>query len=126
MRQKAKSKNKKRKKESRKERRERRERQAKRKAKKKAKAAKKKAREARRATGGTGTFIVKFKSPDARTRLECGDGQKVAFLGTTRVTFQSVTTCRVVIGDAQSTVLVREPSQFICGASGGRAFCRKR
>ena len=75
----------------------------------------------------TGTFVVKFKSPDAETRLECGDGQRVNFIGTTRVTFQSVTTCRVMVGDAQGAVVVREPSQFVCGTNaGGRAYCSKR
>ena len=78
-------------------------------------------------TAPTGTFVVKFKSPDAETRLECGDGQRVNFIGTTRVTFQSVTTCRVMVGDAQGAVVVREPSQFVCGTNaGGRAYCSKR
>lgn len=116
----AKPKSKRRSREERRERRERRDRDAKRKESKKAKKAEAGPQR------GTGTFVVKFKSPGTRARLECGDGQKVEFLGTTRVSFQSVTTCRVVIDGALGTVVVREPAQFLCGAKSGRAFCRKR
>jgi hypothetical protein len=119
----AKPENKRRSRQERRERRERRERDAKRKKAKTGKTGKQKEAKARR---GTGTFVVKFKSPGARAQLECGDGQKIEFLGTVRVSFESVTTCRVVIDGAQGAVVVREPAQFSCGAKSGRAFCRKR
>jgi hypothetical protein len=111
---------------SRQERKERRAREAKRKKAKKGKKAKEGKQKAASSRTGTGTYVVKFKSPGVRARLECGDGQKIEFLGTARVTFESVTTCRVIIAGAQGAVVVREPAQFSCGARSGRAFCRKR
>ncbi len=76
--------------------------------------------------GTTGTFVVQFKSPNAKTRLECGDGQVVEFIGTTRRTFSSVTTCRVRIGEATGAVQVREPAVVRCVPVGARVQCRRR
>jgi len=111
------------------ERRERRERRARREAERAAKsssASKADTTKKPQRRGATGTFVVQFKSPGTKARLECGDGQVFEFIGTTRRTFGSETTCLVRIGAAAGAVRVREPAVVRCTDTGaGKVSCRR-
>ena len=63
-----------------------------------------------------GPFTVKFVARDAETVVQCGDGQQSSFVGTTRMSFADVTTCRVKMGAALGVVQISANTTYTCSA----------
>jgi hypothetical protein len=66
---------------------------------------------------------VKFVHQGVETTLQCGDGQERTFVGTTRLTFQQVATCRVIADGKKTVVTVRKAGTSSCAVSGDRLRC---
>lgn len=77
-----------------------------------------------KATTSAGPYAVKFVARDVETTLQCGDGQQSTFVGTTRMTFSDVTTCRVKMGAAMGVVQISANGTFTCAAdASNRVTC---
>ena len=72
----------------------------------------------------SGPMVVKVVSQGAEAVLRCGDGQVRTFVGTTRMTFDSVTTCRVDIGDSRGVFQASTATTITCTDSGGVVVCQ--
>lgn len=59
----------------------------------------------------------------AEATLQCGDGQQAEFVGSTRLTFTDVTTCRIKVGESLGVITVQTDSSFSCSESAGRVSC---
>ncbi len=69
-------------------------------------------------------MVVKVVSQGVETTLLCGDGQQRTFVGTTRMTFDSVTTCRVEIGESRGVFQAAAAGTISCVESSGAVQCR--
>ena len=75
-------------------------------------------------TTSGGPSTVKFVVRDGEATLQCGDGQQATFVGTTRMTFSDVTTCRVKIGAALGVVQISQTTTYTCTAdASNRVTC---
>jgi hypothetical protein len=68
-------------------------------------------------------MTVKVVSQGVETALLCGDGQTRTFVGSTRMTFDTITTCRVEIGDVRGVFQATESTTITCSESGGMVVC---
>jgi hypothetical protein len=55
--------------------------------------------------------------------VECGDGQRRDFVGTVRLTFDSITTCIIKAGGGKTAVTVRGSGSFTCTEDAGVVAC---
>ncbi|RME22723.1 MAG: hypothetical protein D6798_15125 [Deltaproteobacteria bacterium] len=60
---------------------------------------------------------------DGEATLQCGDSQQATFAATGRMSFQGITTCRVLIGDAAGVVQLTQEATVRCSVSGDRVTC---
>ena len=67
---------------------------------------------------------MKVVSQGVETFLLCGDGQTRTFVGSTRMTFDAITTCRVEIGEARGVFQASEAGTITCSESGGMVVCQ--
>ncbi len=75
-------------------------------------------------TAARGPYTVKIVARDLETTLQCGDGQQSTFVGSTRMTFSDVTTCRVKMGAALGVVQINATATFTCSAdASNRVTC---
>ena len=72
-----------------------------------------------------GPFSVRFTVPGKEGVVQCGDGQQAEFVGSTTLSFQGVTTCRVVVGKdkKKAAVPVDRGGTITCTDSGGVLSC---
>ena len=66
---------------------------------------------------------VKITVAGSEALLQCGDGQQVEFVGSTRLTFTDVTTCRVKVGASMGVITVTGDGSFNCVESAGKVNC---
>jgi hypothetical protein len=66
---------------------------------------------------------VKFSLMGKEARVECGDGQRRDFVGTVRLTFDSITTCIIKAGGGKTAVTVRGSGSFTCTEDAGVVAC---
>ncbi len=69
-----------------------------------------------------GPFQVRFLV-DGEATLQCGDSQQATFAATGRMSFQGITTCRVLMGDAAGVVQLTQEATVRCSVSGDRVSC---
>jgi len=69
-------------------------------------------------------MTVKVVAQGVETSLSCGDGQTRTFVGSTRMTFDAITTCRVDINDARGVFQATESGTITCSESGGTVVCQ--
>jgi hypothetical protein len=69
--------------------------------------------------------VVKFVAQGQRVKLICpgAEPQKVEFVGTTRLTFSTITTCRVTIEEIRGAITVRSPGTVNCVLVGTEVAC---
>lgn len=70
----------------------------------------------------TASFTVQGK----QARIVCGDGQVRDFVGSTRLEFRGIVTCRVEASGARTAVPVRGASTWNCALEGGSLTCTAR
>ena len=61
-----------------------------------------------------------------RGEAHCGDGQVRDFVGTTRLEFRGVVTCRLESSGARTALSVRGASAWTCAVEGGTVSCQER
>ena len=66
---------------------------------------------------------VKFSLMGKEARVECGDGQRRDFVGTVRLSFDSITTCIIKAGGGKAAVTVRGAGSFTCTEDAGVVAC---
>ena len=66
---------------------------------------------------------VKFSLMGKEARVECGDGQRRDFVGTVRLSFDSITTCIIKAGGGKTAVTVRGSGSFTCTEDAGVVAC---
>ena len=74
-------------------------------------------------SGGTFPATVRFVHDGVETTLSCGDGQQRVFVGSTRMTFNEIATCRVDAGGQRTVVQVRKAGTSTCAVSGNKLRC---
>jgi cytoskeletal protein RodZ len=72
-----------------------------------------------------GPYEVKFTVQGSEAKLKCGDGQQRSFVGTTRLSFQGVVSCRVDVGGGKGAVQVSSAASYTCTATGNSVQCVK-
>ncbi|MFT5684064.1 MAG: hypothetical protein ACI8RZ_005005 [Myxococcota bacterium] len=71
-----------------------------------------------------GPMTVKVVSQGSEATLRCGDGQQRTFVGSTRMSFETVTTCRIDIGDVRGVFQASATGTITCTESGGSVSCQ--
>ncbi len=74
-----------------------------------------------------GPFTVRFSIPAREGKIQCGDGQTAEFVGSTSITFQGLTTCRVKTSGKeakQGVIQVERASSVTCSETGTALSCR--
>jgi hypothetical protein len=66
---------------------------------------------------------VAFVHQGVETTIQCGDGQQRTFVGTTRMTFAQVATCRVIADGKRTAVQVQKSGTSTCSISGDKLRC---
>ena len=69
-------------------------------------------------------MTVKVVSQGTEATLRCGDGQQRTFVGSTRITFETITTCRVEIDDSRGVFQANGDATITCAVSGGAVSCQ--
>ena len=73
--------------------------------------------------GASFPATVRFVHQGAETTLSCGDGQQRTFVGSTRMTFNEIATCRVDSDGKRTVVQVRKGGTSTCSTSSGKLRC---
>jgi cytoskeletal protein RodZ len=71
-------------------------------------------------------YNASFTVQGKQAKIICGDGQSREFVGTTRLEFRGVVTCRIEASGARTAVPVRRASSWNCTLEGTTLTCQER
>jgi hypothetical protein len=66
---------------------------------------------------------VRFSVSGAEGTINCGDGQRAEFAGSTTMSFEGTTTCLVKVDKSKGTVQVSRNASVNCTVAGDKVMC---